>query len=170
MHDIFWNLFKLVSLWKTLKMGRLIVQILYSITTNLWAITLSSTRVSVRVFSSERAGSGKTLAVHRLHQNVRQLTNNDVVIRYLEDTDTDVQLCIAIPIYGPEVKQCSVVESFLPHMVAPDLPLSRIFHLDVHPSVGSTQYLHVLSRIITKLCPLPHPITINANSICGRCS
>ena len=105
----------------------------------------------MRVFSSERAGSGKTLAVHRLHQNVRQLTNNDVVIRYLEDTDTDVQLCIAIPIYGPEVKQCSVVESFLQHMVAPDLPLSRIFHLDVHPSVGSTLYLHVLSRIITKL-------------------
>ena len=99
----------------------------------------------MRVFSSERAGSGKTLAVHRLHQNVRQLTNNDVVIRYLDDTDTDVQLCIAIPIYGPEVKQCSVVESFLPHMVAPDLPLSRIFHLDVHPSVGSTLYLHVLS-------------------------
>ena len=157
MHDIFCNLFKLVSLWKTLKMGRLIVQILYSITTNLWAITLSSTRVSVRVFSSERAGSGKTLAVHRLHQNARQLTNNDVVIRYLEDTDTDVQVCIAIPIYGPEVKQCSVVESFLPHMVAPDLPLSRIFHLDVHPSVGSTLYMHCLSRIITKLSPAPTP-------------
>ncbi|KAK2555497.1 E3 ubiquitin-protein ligase rnf213-alpha [Acropora cervicornis] len=99
--------------------------------------TVDKEKVSVRVFSSERAGSGKTLAVHRLHQNVRQLTNNDVVIRYLDDTDTDVQLCIAIPIYGPEVKQSSVVESFLPHMVAPDLPLSRIFHLDVHPSVTS---------------------------------
>ena len=74
---------------------------------------------------------------------------------YFEDKDTDVQL--TIPIYGPSVNQCSVVEAFLPHMVAPDLPLSRIFHLDVHPSVGSTQYLHVLSRITTKppLPPLP---------------
>ena len=110
----------------------------------------------MRVFSSERAGSGKTLAVQRLHQNVRQLTNNDVVIRCLEDTDTDVQLCIAIPIYGPAVNQCSVVKSFLPHMVAPDLPLSRIFHIDVHPSVGSTPYLLNLNRIITKLPPRPN--------------
>ena len=110
----------------------------------------------MRVFSSERAGSGKTLAVHRLNENLRQLANNDVVIRYLEDTDTDVQLCIVIPIYGPAVNQCSVVESFLPHMVAPDLPLSRIFHIDVHPSVGSTPYLHVPSRIIAKPPPLNH--------------
>ena len=109
----------------------------------------------MRVFSSERAGSGKTLAVHRLNQNLRQLPNNDVVIPQFEDRDTDEQLCIAIPIYGPSVNQCSVVEAFLPHMVAPDLPLSRIFHLDVHPSVGSTQYLHVLSSIITKLPPPP---------------
>ena len=107
----------------------------------------------MRVFSSERAGSGKTLAVHRLNQNLRQLPNNDVVIPHFEDKDTDVQL--TIPIYGPSVNQCSVVEAFLPHMFAPDLPLSRMFHLDVHPSVGSTQYLHVLSRIITKLPPPP---------------
>ena len=106
--------------------------------------------MSVRVFSSERAGSGKTLAVHRLNQNLRQLRNNDVVIRYFEDTDTDLPLCIAIPIYGPAVNHCSVVESFLPHIVAPDLPLSRIFHIDVHPSVGRKAYF---SRFISTLPP-----------------
>lgn len=112
--------------------------------------------MSVRVFSSERAGSGKTLAVHRLNQNLRELRNNDVVIRYFEGTDTDLPLCIAIPIYGPAVNHCSVVESFLRHMVPPDWPLSRIFHIDVHPSVGSIPYLLNLNRIITKLPPRPN--------------
>ncbi|XP_067056125.1 E3 ubiquitin-protein ligase rnf213-alpha-like isoform X2 [Acropora muricata] len=97
--------------------------------------TVDKEKMSVRVFSSERAGSGKTLAVHRLNQNLRQLRNNDVVIRYSEGKETDLPLCIAIPIYGPAVNHCSVVESFLPHMVPPDQPLSRIFHIDVHPSV-----------------------------------
>ncbi|XP_068694638.1 E3 ubiquitin-protein ligase rnf213-alpha-like [Montipora foliosa] len=92
-------------------------------------------KLSVRVFSSERAGSGKTLAVHRLSQKLHELPNNDVVIRYLADADADLTLCITIPIYGPTVNQCSIAESLLPHMVVPDLPLSRIFHLDVQPSV-----------------------------------
>ena len=75
--------------------------------------------------------------VRRLSENVLKLPNNDVVMRYLKDLDEDVPLCITVPIYGPAVDQCSVVESLLPRMIAPDLPLSRLFHLDVQPSVGS---------------------------------
>ena len=89
------------------------------------------------MLSSERAGSGKSLVVRRLSENLLELPNNDVVMRYLKDMDTDEPLCITVPIYGPAVDQCSVVESLLPRMIVPDLPLSRIFHLDVHPSVGS---------------------------------
>ena len=89
----------------------------------------------MRVVSSERAGCGKSLVVRRLSESLVQLGNNDEVLSYLRDMEADVPLCISVPIYGPAVDQCSVVESLLPHMIVPDLPLSRIFHLDVHPSV-----------------------------------
>ena len=92
-------------------------------------------RLSVRVVSSERAGCGKSLVVRRLSESLVQLGNNDEVLSYLRDMEADVPLCISVPIYGPAVDQCAVVESLLPHMIVPDLPLSRIFHLDVHPSV-----------------------------------
>lgn len=95
-------------------------------------------RLSVRVLSSERAGSGKSLVVRRLGENLLQLTNNDQVMRYLRDMDAEVPLCISVPIYGPAVDQCTVVEPLLPHTIVPDLPLSRIFHLDVHPSVRNS--------------------------------
>ena len=83
----------------------------------------------MRVLSSERAGCGKSLVVRRLSENLVQIGNNDNVLSYLSLP------CISVPIYGPAVDQCSVVESLLPHIIVPDLPLSRIFHLDVHPSV-----------------------------------
>ena len=92
-------------------------------------------RLSVRVVSSERAGCGKSLVVQRLRERLVQLGDNDAVLSYLRDGEADVPLCISVPIYGPAVDQCSVVESLLPHIIVPDLPLSRIFHLDVHPSV-----------------------------------
>ena len=92
-------------------------------------------RLAVRVISSERAGSGKSLAVCRLSQRLSELQNNDAVMDYLKDMSTDVPLCISVPIYGPIVHQRVVVESLLPHIIVPDLPLSRIFHFDVHPSV-----------------------------------
>jgi len=92
-------------------------------------------RLSVRVVSSERAGCGKSLVVQRLSESLGQLGDNDAVLSYLRDGEADVPLRISVPVYGPAVDQCSVVESLLPHMIVPDLPLSRIFHLHVHPSV-----------------------------------
>ena len=83
----------------------------------------------MRVLSSERAGCGKSLVVRRLSENLVQIGNNDNVLSYLSLP------CISVPIYGPAVDQCAVVKSLLPHVILPDLPLSRIFHLDVHPSV-----------------------------------
>ena len=92
-------------------------------------------RLSVRVVSSERAGSGKSLVVRRLSESLLEIANNSLVTSYLRDMEADVPMCISVPIYGPTVDQCAVVESLLPHVIVPDLPLSRIFHLDVHPSV-----------------------------------
>ncbi|PFX29705.1 E3 ubiquitin-protein ligase RNF213 [Stylophora pistillata] len=99
------------------------------------AAALDREGLAVRVISSERAGSGKSLAVYRLSQRLGELRNNDAVMDYLRDMSTDVPLCISVPIYGPIVHQRVVVESLLPHTIVPDLPLSRIFHFDVHPSI-----------------------------------
>lgn len=93
-------------------------------------------RLAVRVLSSERAGAGKSLVVCRLSQSLPGLKNNDTVMDYLRDMEADVPLCITVPIYGPFVHQYTIAESLLPHTIVPDLPLSRVFHLDVHPSVG----------------------------------
>ena len=86
--------------------------------------------------SSERAGSGKSLAVCRLSQRLSELQNNETVMDYLRGINIDVPLCINVPIYGPIIHQSAVVESLLHHTVAPDLPISRIFHFDVHLSVN----------------------------------
>ncbi|KAJ7355098.1 hypothetical protein OS493_027887, partial [Desmophyllum pertusum] len=94
------------------------------------AAALDKEGLAVRVLSSERAGSGKSLAVSRLSDK-----NNDAMKDYLEDMEADVPIYISVPIYGPLVDQCAIAQSLLPHIVLPDLPLSRIFHLDVHSSV-----------------------------------
>lgn len=93
-------------------------------------------RLAVRVLSSERAGAGKSLVVCRLSQSLPGLKNNETVVDFLRDMEADVPLCITVPIYGPFVHQYTIAESLLPHTIVPDLPLSRVFHLDVHPSVG----------------------------------
>ena len=93
-------------------------------------------RLAVRVLSSERAGAGKSLVVCRLRDSLPGLKNNETVMDYLRDMEADVPLCITVPIYGPFVHQYTIAESLLPHTIVPDLPLSRVFHLDVHPSVG----------------------------------
>ncbi len=100
----------------------------------------------MRVLSSERAGAGKSLVVRRLSESLPGLKNNDAVMDYLRDMETDVPLCISVPIYGPFVHQCVIAESLLPNTIVPDFPLSRIFHLDVHPSVG--QYFFIPNSVI----------------------
>ena len=103
-------------------------------------------RLAVRVLSSGRAGAGKSLVVRRLSESLPGLKNNDAVMDFLRDMETDVPLCISVPIYGPSVHQCAIAESLLPHTIVPDLPLSRIFHLDVHPSVR--QYFHLFQILL----------------------
>ena len=103
-------------------------------------------RLAVRVLSSEGAGAGKSLLVCRLSQSLSGLKNNETVIDYLRDMEADVPLCITVPIYGPFVHQDAIAESLLPHTIIPDLPLSRVFHLDVHPSVG--EYLIIPNVVV----------------------
>ena len=122
-------------------------------------------RLSVRVVSSEKAGSGKSLVVRRLSESLLEIANNSIVTGYLRDMEADVPMCISVPIYGPTVDQCAVVESLLPHLIVPDLPLSRIFHLDVHPSV----IIVLLNRRnFLRSLNIFHVLTLNKQCVCSR--
>ena len=119
----------------------------------------------MRVVSSERAGSGKSLVVRRLSESLLEIANNCVVTSYLRDMGEDLPVCISVPIYGPTVDQCAVVESLLPHLIVPDLPLSRIFHLDVHPSV----IIVLLNRRnFLRSLNIFHVLTLNKQCVCSR--
>lgn len=108
-------------------------------------------RLAVRVLSSERAGAGKSLVVYRLSQSLHGLKNNETVMDYLRDMEADVPLCITVPIYGPFVHQYAIAESLLPYTIIPDLPLSRVFHLDVHPSVGKYFIIPIFFSLLSSL-------------------
>ena len=92
--------------------------------------------MSVRVVSSDRSGCGKSLVVRRLSQQLEVFLNNDIVSRDLRTLDAEKPLCVTVPIHGKTVDQSAVVEALIPHALTANVPLSRIFHLDISPSVG----------------------------------
>ena len=88
-------------------------------------------RLCVRVVSSNRGGLGKTLYVRRLTDQLQNLMNNAMVVSH----DTDISLHVTVPLHGNSTDSSMLVESLLPHALMTNVPLSRVFHLDVSPSV-----------------------------------
>ena len=96
---------------------------------------LISFRLSVRVVSSHRGGLGKTLFVRRLTEQLPNLVNNDMVLTNLRRKDSKTFLHVTVPLHGNSTDSSMLVDALLPHAVKANVPLSRIFHLDVSPSV-----------------------------------
>ena len=88
-------------------------------------------RLSVRVVSSSRGGLGKTLFVRRVTDQLPNLVNNDMVSSHSPSTS----LHVTVPLHGNSTDSSMLVDSLLPHEVRSNVPLSRVFHLDVSPSV-----------------------------------
>ena len=88
-------------------------------------------RLCVRVVSSSRGGLGKTLFVRRLTDQLSNLVNNDMVLASCSSTS----LHVTVPLHGNSTDSSVLVDSLLPHAVEGNIPLSRVFHLDVSPSV-----------------------------------
>ena len=89
-------------------------------------------RCCVRVISSKRGGMGKSLFVRRLTDQLPNLVNNEMV---LHTNVSNLDLHVTIPLHGNSADPSMLVDSLLPHAARADLPLSRVFHLDVSPSV-----------------------------------
>jgi hypothetical protein len=91
-------------------------------------------RLSVRVIQSSRAGMGKSLIVKHLAEKLTSLPNNKKLRKGLVSS-----LCSTIPVHGISVDGDRVTRTLLSHAVKRDIPVSRIFHLDMSQSVSSTQ-------------------------------
>ena len=79
---------------------------------------------------------GKTLFVRRLTDQLPNLINNDMVLTNLRRQDSKIALNVTVPLHGNSTDSSMLVDSLLPHAVKANVPLSRVFHLDVSPSVG----------------------------------
>jgi hypothetical protein len=90
-------------------------------------------RLAVRVVSSDRAGVGKSLLVSRLSEQLSKLENNCKVKESIEDSQ--VKLTVTVPLHRALVDTCAILDALWQNPVKADLPVSRIIHLDVSPSV-----------------------------------
>ena len=78
---------------------------------------------------------GKSLFVRRLTDQLPNLVNNDLVLTNLRRQDANAFLHVTVPLHGNSTDSSMLVDALLPHAERADVPLSRVFHLDVSPSV-----------------------------------
>ncbi|KAL9988404.1 hypothetical protein ACROYT_G002842 [Oculina patagonica] len=97
--------------------------------------SLDPEKLCVRAVSSRRGGLGKTLLVRRLTEQLPNLINNDMVWTNLRRHDSNICLHVTVPLHGNSTDASMLVDSLLPHAVKANVPLSRVFHLDVSPSM-----------------------------------
>lgn len=97
--------------------------------------------LSVRLVTSTDSGVGKSLVVQRLAEQVSNLPNNLLIKEKMNEQKRDPpSLCVTIPLHNERASVADITEYFLPHAVHPDLPLSRIFHLDSSCTVCIFEY------------------------------
>ena len=105
-----------------------VVYILLTLTT----MALNSVcSLSVRVLQSSRAGVGKSLMVERLTRKLEKLENNERLRRGIVPT-----LCPTIPVHGVSADPDQVTRTLSSHAINKDVPVSRIYHLDISQSVS----------------------------------
>ena len=88
-------------------------------------------RLSVRVVQSSRAGMGKSLVVKHLAEQLANLPNNKKLRKGLVNG-----FCSTIPVHGISVDSDRVTRTLLTRACKGDVPVSRIFHLDMSQSVS----------------------------------
>jgi hypothetical protein len=76
---------------------------------------------------------GKSLIAKHLAEQLTNLPNNKKLLKGLMPS-----LCPTIPVHGIYVDGDRVTSTLLSHAVKRDIPVSRIFHLDMSQSVSST--------------------------------
>ena len=96
---------------------------------------------------------GKSLIVKHLAKQLTYLPNNKKLRKGLMSS-----LCPTIPVHGIAVNGDRVTRTLLTHAVKKDIPVSRIFHLDMSQSVSS-------SHCVIESMSVSH-ISIEKNVMC----
>ena len=89
------------------------------------------------MIQSSRAGVGKSLIVKRLTKQLEELPNNKLVRPGLVSSFFQT-----VPVHGVSADSDKVSRALSVHALKPDIPVSRIFHLDISQSVG-THTIHL---------------------------
>ena len=89
------------------------------------------------MIQSSRAGVGKSLVVTRLTKQLEELSNNKLLRPELVSS-----FCQTVPVHGVSADSNKVARALSIHALKPDIPVSRIFHLDISQSVG-THTIHL---------------------------
>ena len=76
--------------------------------------------------------------VRRLSEQLGYLMNNNIITRMLSKQGEEIPLSVTVPLHGNTADTTATLDLLLPHTISSDLPLSRIFHIDVSPSVSIT--------------------------------
>ncbi|CAH3163087.1 unnamed protein product, partial [Porites evermanni] len=93
--------------------------------------TIRSGNLNVRLVTSTDSGVGKSLVVQGLAEQVSNLPNNLLISEEMEEQNQDpLPVCVTIPLHDERAGVADITDFFLPHAIHPDVPLSRIFHLD----------------------------------------
>ena len=74
---------------------------------------------------------GKSLFIEQLAEQLNDLPSNKKLRKNLVPS-----LCATIPVHGVLVDADWVIDKLLSHDVKSDIPVSRIFHLDISQSVS----------------------------------
>ena len=93
------------------------------------AARLDSEESCVRLVTSTRAGVGKSLYIKRLQDRLGTLDVNQPIIRENRSA--------SIPVQGNTVNIPAVMDMLLAFEPKHDIPMSRIFHIDVAPTIQS---------------------------------
>jgi len=91
--------------------------------------------LSVLVVSSKRSGNGKSLVVQDFVKNLEQLESNKQMADLLKERNLQVTQYVIAPLLGKKANVSDIVGFLLPYSLMSDVPVSRIFHFDVSPSV-----------------------------------
>ena len=78
---------------------------------------------------------GKSLVVKHLAEQLANLPNNKKLCKGLVN-----DFCSTIPVHGISVDSDRVTRTLLTHACKGDIPVSRIFHLDMSQSVSIALY------------------------------
>ena len=99
------------------------------------AADVDKTRSCVRLVGSERSGVGKSLFIQRCEEELNKLKSNVETLQMCPHAQRNTPIRVSVPVQGNSVNMAAILDVLLEQPPDPALPLSRLIHFDVAPTV-----------------------------------